>query len=391
MSFLESIGNIFSEPLKVITRPVDKLLGTSITGQVDPVILPVIAGTGGFIVGGPPGAAIGAGLGRAAGGMSEDQDLSRILTNALYSTGLAYGEASGVKAGAKWLPTLTEAGATPTALEAATQTANPDLAAILADMGATTEANAAGITGAAPIAEAGVNSFNAEQLTGPEVGVNYLGIPPAAPAAASEYGPLTTEQLAGYGNEDLAMGAQGVTAGSGAAPYASSAVNPSLMSTVGGYLNSAGKWIGNNKMTTFMALNLLNSLNQANMIKSGNKAQQQSYEDYLKTINPSDVVKQQQYDILANQARTAGTLTQKKIDESLAARGVRGKGKAAVTGDVSEATRKAMNDAYNMVFSKFNVPNAPGPVNYNPSVTNLAAVNAAQLFAQELARSYAKT
>lgn len=146
------------------------------------------------------------------------------------------------------------------------------------------------------------------------------------------------------------------------------------------------KWVGENPLSSLMVLNLLNSWNQANMMKGGNEAQQQSYLDYLKNINPTEEQKMAQLNAARADIAAKSTLTQKKLDETLAARGVRGKGKVAETGDLAEKRRLAENAAYNMIWGKTNVPTAPGPVPYAPSVGNLAAGSTAQLFAQELAR-----
>ena len=145
---------------------------------------------------------------------------------------------------------------------------------------------------------------------------------------------------------------------------------------------SALDWVGNNKMKTaglaLMANNILGSFNQADMAGDVNQAQQQSYQKYLDTINPPESVKQVRYQALAKNAETQSALARKRLDESLASRGIRGKGMAAPSGDMSEAERSSLNNAYNAIFSQYNVPSTPGPVDYAPSAGNLAAGNTTQ-------------
>jgi hypothetical protein len=126
-------------------------------------------------------------------------------------------------------------------------------------------------------------------------------------------------------------------------------------------------------------LNVANSFNQANMMKGVNDAQQKSYQDYLNAINPTPAVKQTQYNTLAGNVDTQANIAQKQTADSLAARGIRGKGAAAPVGDVSEASRMAKNAAYNKIFGTYNVPGSPGPANYSPSATNIGVGNASQL------------
>lgn len=135
-------------------------------------------------------------------------------------------------------------------------------------------------------------------------------------------------------------------------------------------------------------MNLLNSKNKAGMMGDLNTAQQQSYKDYtgaqtknytdyLNAINPPADVKSSQFNTLLSNVNTQATLAAKRTADAMAARGVRGRGTAAPSGDLSEARRKAASDAYNQIYGKFNVPSgplniAPGPANYAPSTGDVA-------------------
>jgi hypothetical protein len=168
--------------------------------------------------------------------------------------------------------------------------------------------------------------------------------------------------------------------------------SPEAATGVGQWVKDAAtgamKWVGENKLKSaglgLMASNVISSMNQSNMMQGANEAQQQSYKEYLNALNPTEDVKSSRYNALASNVRSQSTAAQKKIDDALAARGVRGKGKAAPAGDVSEAEREALNQAYNQIYGTYNVPGSPGPTNYSPSGTNLAVGNTTQLASQAL-------
>ena len=237
-----------------------------------------------------------------------------------------------------------------------------------------------GITGAAPIAAtsatlgAGLGEIGADAslaegapaptFFGPEESQYLLGSQPEV------YGPKSALPTYGMGAEAGAGGAiPPNTDGGASSPWDSitgfADKHPYI--TAGGAL---------------MGASALSSANQAGMMKDINKGQQKSYQDYLDMLNPTDVVKRNRYDQLAEGARAQENLAQKKIGDSLAGRGIRGKGKVAPTGDLAELTRKSMNDAYNRIFGTYNVPSAPGPVPYSPSGGQLATANISQAMAQ---------
>jgi len=151
-----------------------------------------------------------------------------------------------------------------------------------------------------------------------------------------------------------------------------------------GMVGNAWDWMGANKGKTALGgmalLNVINSMNQANMAQGVNEAQQRSYNDYLSAINPPPSVRQSRYqESLGNIAATSKNARQNVLN-TMAARGVRGRGMAAPTGDLAEAERQSRNQAYNQAFGTWAAPGSPGPANYAPGAGNLAlggATNAA--------------
>lgn len=241
--------------------------------------------------------------------------------------------------------------------------------------------NAAYATGAEPLAAAGGADIPA--------GFNMAGGPTDYAQA-----PFTPAQLNNFNPSSMIPSAEARMAGSVASnaippgaeapPYEAGPWSPT--NTDGGANTGIWDYIkGNPIKSTLGALagaNLLSSLTSASMAKDANTAQQESYDKYLNTLNPPDTVKDVRFGALAENARAQGVIAQKRIDDSLAARGIRGRGIAAPTGDTTEAIRKSINDAYNQIFGTYNVPGSPGPANYSPSPGQLFAGNAGQMAAQ---------
>ncbi len=272
------------------------------------------------------------------------------------------------------------------------------------------------------IALPAVGAYHAAPYVASQVGSWFGG----APAAAGTTGAGITGAAPLTGLEEAAAGWSGITGAAPlAAPAASAALSPGTLAasifapTMAGTtaaalpaimswpefeaLNLAGglggttaaapaatggvwDWIAANPLTSagigMMGANLLSSGVQADMMQGMNEAQRASYQEYLDAINPPEAVKDVRYDVLAEQARTQASLAQKKLQEELAQRGVRGKGTAAPTGDLAEAERKALNAAYNQIYGTYNVPSTPGPVDYAPSATQLTGANMSQMLAQ---------
>lgn len=184
---------------------------------------------------------------------------------------------------------------------------------------------------------------------------------------------LTADQIAAISAAGAKAGTattQGVTMGTAAG------------SGVGGYLSSAAKLMKDHPVLTTMGANLLSSALQSGLVGDANDAQAESYQAYLNSLNPTEAVKGTRFNQLAENARTQGALTQTALDESLAERGVRGKGKAAPTGDASLLTKNAINNAYNQVYGSYNVPGVTPPVNYTPNPLATAGVGALQSMTQ---------
>lgn len=276
-----------------------------------------------------------------------------------------------------------------------------EAAASAAELGAGGASATTGITATAPLFEAAategglspaaIEAIRGVGTQGGQAANAWLtgGVPLAAGAGAGALvasgGGATPPATPVFSPAELALERSGASFTGGVEgmglPTTKSFIMPG-MEKAGGYLDKTGGWIKENPIKSILAANALSSVLQSGMMGDVNKAQQESYANYLNAINPPEAVKRARYGALAENARTMGTLTQKRIDESLAARGVRGKGRAAPTGDVAEATRKSLNDAYNMIFGQYNVPGGPGPVNYAPSAGQLAGQSTAQMAAQ---------
>jgi hypothetical protein len=384
------------DPGGTVDRSIRGVGGTGFGKAVAPVVDvvgPVVGGVVGGIYGGPAGAAGGAAAGGGFASKWRGDDNEAAAKRAAIAGGLAYlggtvaqgmsgGSSAGAAIGADAMdaaagaamtggnvagsaplatstlnsvldsatplaeamaaadtiaPTASVAEFVPTATEAAAQTTNPNLASILGDMGATAESNAA-------IAAGGAGGGSALATAAQ----------PAAEIPATQ-APLPLDEFS---------------------------TPATTWDKISSSFNKAGSWATENPMKVLFGLNAINSLSKAGMMSGANDAQQKSYQDYLNTINAPTAVKNARFDTLAGNVRSAGTLAQQKIDDTLAARGVRGKGKSAPTGDLAEATRKSMNDAYNSIFSQYNVPSTPGPVNYSPGVANLLTGDMTQMAAQ---------
>jgi len=160
------------------------------------------------------------------------------------------------------------------------------------------------------------------------------------------------------------------------------ATSPTTWDKIYGYGRGASKLMGDYPKTTgflgLTALNALNSMNQARMMKGANESQQKSWQDYLNVINPPESVKAQRYGAAVGDVERTGAQTRERVASQQAARGIRGKGTVASTGDLAEAERMAKNLAYNQVYGAWNVPSGPGPSSYAPSGSQLFGTNAAQ-------------
>ena len=261
------------------------------------------------------------------------------------------GGGSGTAPGITGATSLFPEAAPMTASQAALQTTNPDVSFILNDMAANAASNDAAIAAAG-----GVGAGSGAMVASP------------ASEGSSAFGPVQQAEL------NTAINSGEIPAGKGASPW----------DFITNSADSVGGYVKNNPIKTMLGATALNSVLQSGMMKGVNEAQNKSYQDYINAINPPESVKSVRFNTLAENARTQGALAQKKIDESLAVRGVRGKGKVAPTGDVALSTKDAINAAFNQIYGTYNVPSTPGPVNYAPSAGQLAGTNVAQMTAQSI-------
>lgn len=151
-------------------------------------------------------------------------------------------------------------------------------------------------------------------------------------------------------------------------------------------------FLGKNKTLPILAgSQLLNTFAQKDMFEGLNEAQGQSYADYLKSINPPDSVKQARFREAKSNISNTATTARRRLSDTLAARGIRGRGTASPNAGLERGVMKAENDAYNQIFGQYNVPGTPPPVNYTPGIASLLGKNVSDigtlLFLQELAKA----
>jgi hypothetical protein len=118
---------------------------------------------------------------------------------------------------------------------------------------------------------------------------------------------------------------------------------------------------------------------QSNQMEDVAKKQAKSYKDYLSAINPPAEVKQANYNQLASQVMSQAPVARRRLEDTLASRGIRGAGGAAPMGSQDSNIQKALNDAYFKVYGTYNVPSSPGPVSATPSAAEIMGMNAGQV------------
>ena len=121
------------------------------------------------------------------------------------------------------------------------------------------------------------------------------------------------------------------------------------------------------------------SMAQANQMEDAAKKQSKSYKDYLSAINPPAEVKETNYNQLANQVMSQAPVARRRLEDSLASRGVRGQGAAAPMGSQDSNIQKALNDAYFKVYGNYNVPNQMAPTSSTPNAGEILGMNAGQV------------
>jgi hypothetical protein len=125
----------------------------------------------------------------------------------------------------------------------------------------------------------------------------------------------------------------------------------------------------------FGASQVLNGINQSMMAKDMNEAQSKSYQDYLSLINPPEEVKQARYNILRNNVSTTASDARRRLRDTLASRGIRGRGIGGPNAALERSMMDAENNAFNTIYGTYNVPGEAPPVNYSPSAANILGKN----------------
>lgn len=355
----EALGGDWSKYLGAVTAPIDSLL--SVTSELGTHLPDWIRGAapavGGLIgsIWGPGGAAAGAGVGSKLAG----QDYREVFRNA------------GTAATASWLlGNLVDMGG-------GTNTGNPSGFEGNPDLVSGYNANTLNSTG-----DMFQPMTNYQPASTPKFSVNQSLAPNSTvPVAYTNIDNSMTESLGdGEPTEEQMFKPMTNYEPSNTNFFES---NPDLNYTP--TTSEGGKGVLSSMLSSkytlpaaMMGMNLLNSANQAKMAKGVNDAQVQSYQDYLKTINPPEDVKATRFNAQKANILTESNAAARRMNDMLAARGIRGKGAAAPTGDYTQAVNDAVNRAYFDVYGKYNVPSGPGPANYSPSAGNIATGQAAQ-------------
>ena len=123
---------------------------------------------------------------------------------------------------------------------------------------------------------------------------------------------------------------------------------------------------------------------QAGMGRDLGEAQNQSYQNYLATINPPPPVQEARFNELKSQVTGSAPEAQRRLSDALASRGVRGRGLASPIAGQARDTQQDINAAYRQIYGNYNVPGTPPPVNWAPSTGQLAGVAGGQLAGVDL-------
>lgn len=196
-------------------------------------------------------------------------------------------------------------------------------------------------------------------------------------SGASSGGLASLAGTAGSGGASSLLGATSggslaSMAGAAGAGGASSLSGPSFGS---GLFNG----IKSNFLPIYAGSQVLNAVNQAGMAEDMNDAQSKSYQDYLSLINPPEEVKQARYNTLRNQVSTTATDARRRLRDTLASRGIRGRGIGGPNANLERSVMDAQNNAFNQIYGTYNVPGEAPPVNYAPSTANILGKNVSDI------------
>ena len=124
----------------------------------------------------------------------------------------------------------------------------------------------------------------------------------------------------------------------------------------------------------------LASRNQASMMEDLADKQAQSYNRYQSMLQPSAAERESSYNAQAGNLRTNAELGSRRLNNSLAARGIRGRGTVSPNVNFQKDVMGAENNLYNDIYGianryPYGTPPAP-PVDYAPSTGQLFGTNA---------------
>ena len=94
----------------------------------------------------------------------------------------------------------------------------------------------------------------------------------------------------------------------------------------------------------------LASRNQADMMKDYAAASRNAWNDYLARMQPSAAQKQASYNAQMSDISSQGTQAARRLNNTLAARGIRGRGTVSPNVNLQNQIFDASNDAYNNVY-----------------------------------------
>lgn len=122
----------------------------------------------------------------------------------------------------------------------------------------------------------------------------------------------------------------------------------------------------------------LGSYSQSKMAKDTAKQSEKSYDKYLSTINPPKDVLDARFSQAKDYIMGSAPTAQRRLENSLASRGIRGRGATSPLSNQNQAVQDALNDAYFQVYTNYNVPSTAPPVVPTPSAGQLFGTNLAQ-------------
>ncbi len=233
---------------------------------------------------------------------------------------------------------------------------------------------AGGLTTGAGVGAGGGGVGGLGALSFGDVGGAAGGLIPGTGAAGTAAG--TSGAIPGAASILSSLGNVGAATGGGAATTAPGGGT--------GILSGLTNFLKANPLLTSGGLslgsNLIGSLSQSSMLEDLNEANQQAQQEFLNTINPPQSVLENRFADRSRQIRTSASQGRRQVANTLAARGVRGRGVASpIANFENRIVQPALNQARNQIFGQFNVPSSAGPANFAPSAGQLFSSNIGQV------------